>query len=144
METRPRPEQPAAAKEEPEGNAWTRFWRDSWMELKQLIRVQELDQPQDALLAPSQAYFLRENLKLRLIGARVALFARDAASYKGDLKAARDWLGRYYDTRNKGVTHALAALRGLQEAEPGIEPPDIGATLEAMRNLRTARERSGR
>jgi hypothetical protein len=39
------------------------------------------------------------------------------------------------------VAQALAALRSLHEAEIGIEPPEIGATLEAMRNLREARER---
>lgn len=144
LDTRPRPEQPAAANGEPEGSMWTRFWRDTWRELRQLVRVQEVDQPEDALLAPSQAYFLRENLKLRLSGARVSLIARDAASYKADLKAARDWLGRYYDTRNKGVMHALETLRGLQEVETGVEPLDIGGTLEAMRSLRTGRERGGR
>jgi uroporphyrin-III C-methyltransferase len=74
----------------------------------------------------------------------VSLIARDAASYKADLKAARDWLGRYYDTRNKGVMHALETLRGLQEVETGIEPLDIGGTLEAMRGLRAGRERGGR
>jgi uroporphyrin-III C-methyltransferase len=144
MDTRPRPEQAAAVNGESEGNMWTRFWRDTWKEVKQLVRVQEVDQPEDALLAPSQGYFLRENLKLRLVGARVALLARDATSYKADLKAASDWLGRYYDTRNKGVAQALATLRGLQEVEAGIELPDIGATLEAMRALRTAPQRSGR
>ena len=143
MDARPGAERPAASASESEGNAWARFWRDTWTELKQLIRVRQVDQPPEALLAPSQAYFLRENLKLRLAGARLALLARDATSYKADVKAARDWLGRYYDTRHDGVTRALAVLRGLQEAEANIEAPDIGGTLEAMRSVRAARERSG-
>lgn len=145
MEMRPQPEQsPAAAPGAGEGNSWTRFWRDVWGELRQLIRVQQMDKPDAALLAPSQAFFLRENLRLRLIGARLALLARDAASYQADLKAARDWLNRYYDTRNKNVAHALGMLRNLHEAEIGIEAPDISATLEAMSNLRVARERGRR
>jgi len=93
------------------------------------------------LLAPSQSYFLRENLKLRLIGARLALLSRDAGSYKADLKAAREWLARYYDGRNNNVAYALGLLRNLHDAEVGIEPPDIGGTLEATRTLRAARER---
>lgn len=144
MDSRPQPVQAVAAAEEAEDNLWTRFWRDTWREMKQLIRVQQLEKPDTALLAPPQAYFLRENLKLRLLGARLALLARDAKSYKADLKAARDWLGRYYDTSHRGVAQAVAALRGLHDAEIGIEPPEIGATLEAMRSLRAARERSGR
>jgi uroporphyrin-3 C-methyltransferase len=145
MEMRPQPEQPpAAAPGAGEGNPWTRFWSNVWTELRGLIRVQQMDQPDAALLAPSQAFFLRENLRLRLIGARLALLARDATSYKADLKAARDWLNRYYDTRNSNVEHALAMLRNLHDAEVGIAVPEINATLEAMRNLRAARERGRR
>jgi uroporphyrin-3 C-methyltransferase len=146
MDSRPQPQpvQAVAATEETEDSLWTRFWRDIWREMKQLIRVQQVEKPDTALLAPAQAYFLRENLKLRLIGARLALLARDATSYKADLKAARDWLGRYYDTSHRGVAQAAAALRTLHDAEIGIEAPEIGATLEAMRNLRTTRERGGR
>jgi len=144
-EMRSQPEQPpAAAPGAGEGNPWTRFWRDVWTELRGLIRVQQMDKPDAALLAPSQAFFLRENLRLRLIGARLALLARDATSYKADLKAARDWLSRYYETRNSNVEHALAMLRNLHDAEVGIAVPEINATLEAMRNLRAARERGRR
>jgi uroporphyrin-3 C-methyltransferase len=141
MEARPQQEPPPAAAKGGEGNLWTRFWRETWVELKQLVRVQQMDRPDVPVLAPAQAYFLRENLKLRLIGARLALLARDSASYKADLKAARDWLNRYYDTGNNNVAHALAVLRGLHDAEVSIETPDISATLEAARGMRVARER---
>jgi uroporphyrin-3 C-methyltransferase len=144
MEMRPQPEQPPAAAGAGEGSPWARFWRDVWTEWRGLIRVQQMDQPDAALLAPSQAFFLRENLRLRLIGARLALLARDATSYKSDLKAGRDWLNRYYDTRNSNVARAQAMLRELHDAEVGIEAPEISATLEAMRNLRAARERGRR
>jgi len=141
MELRPQAETAAAPKEEADGNAWTRFWRDAWAEMKQLVRVQQVDKPDVPLLAPEQSYFLRENLKLRLIGARLALLSRDSASYKADLKAARDWLTRYYDTRNNTVAYALGMLRNLHDAEVSIEAPDINGSLEAMRGLRVARER---
>ena len=144
MEVRPNAEPPAAAAAELEANLWARFWRETWAEVKQLVRVQRMDRPDVALLAPSQAFFLRENLKLRLIGARLALLARDGTSYKADLKAAREWLGRYYDTRNNSVAHAVATLRNLQETEVSLEVPDISATVEAMRSHRLSRERGAR
>jgi uroporphyrin-3 C-methyltransferase len=143
MEMRPPQDAPAAPDPDP-GNAWTRFWREAWVELKQLVRVQQMDRPEVPLLTPAQSYFLRENLKLRLIGARLALLARDAPSYKADLKAARDWLTRYYDIGNNNVAHAQAVLKSLHEAEVSIETPDIAGTLEAMRGLRLARERSAK
>jgi uroporphyrin-III C-methyltransferase len=143
MEMRP-PAPPVAGTRDAEPNAWQRFAREAWNELKQLVRVQNMDRPEVPLLAPSQAFFLRENLKLRLLGARLALLSRDQASYKADLKAARDWLTRYYDTREKSVGNALSALRNLHESDISIELPDIAATLDALRNLRIARERPAR
>src|SRR5262245_39682376 len=139
-----RPQTDAQAQAATDGNAWTRFWREAWSDMKQLVRVQQMDKPEMPLLTPSQAFFLRENLKLRLIGARLSLLARDAASYKADLQAARDWLNRYYDTRNNEVAHAAAVLRNLYEAEVSIGTPDISGTLEAARALRLARDRTAR
>ena len=128
----------------PSSSAWTRFWREAWAEVKQLVRVQHMQQPEVPLLTPSQSFFLRENLKLRLLGARLALLSRDQVSYKSDLKAAREWLIRYYDTREKTVSSAMVTLRNLHESDINIEMPDIAATLDALRNLRVARERPAR
>lgn len=144
MEVRPQQEAAAPGRDEPDPGVWKRFWMDAWAELKQLVRVQRIDGPEVPLLAPAQAYFLRENLKLRLVGARLALLARDAESYKADLKAAREWLGRYYDTGNNHVAFAQGMLRNLHDTEVSIEVPDITATLEAMRALRLARDRGAR
>jgi uroporphyrin-3 C-methyltransferase len=144
METRPPQVAAPAATGESDGNWWTRFWRDAWTEIRQLVRVQQMDRPDVPILAPAQAYFLRENLKLRLLGARLALLSRDTASYKADLKAALEWLGRYYDAGNANVAQSMNVLRGLHDADVSIEAPDIPGTLEALRNLRLTRERNTR
>ena len=142
MEVRPEPAV-SAGKENVEGT-WARLARELWNEVKQLVRIQHMDKPDVPLLAPSQAFFLRENLKLRLVGARLALLSRDETSYKADLKAAREWLERYYDTRNNNVIHAVSILRNLHASEISIEVPDIAATLDGLRSLRPARERGAR
>lgn len=142
MEARPPGPAAAAAAPAPEGSVWGRFWREVWGQLKQLVRIQNMDKPDVPLLAPSQSFFLRENLKLRLISARLALLARDQTSYKADLKAARDWLGKYYDVNDKSVATARAALQTLNDSEISIEMPDISGALEVLRSYRaTLRER---
>jgi uroporphyrin-3 C-methyltransferase len=118
--------------------------REAWGELKQLVRVQHMDRAEVPLLAPSQSFFLRENLKLRLLGARLALLTRDQTSYKADLKAAGAWLTKYYDTREKTVGNALVTLKNLHDSEISIEVPDISGTLDALRAMRAARERQVR
>jgi uroporphyrin-3 C-methyltransferase len=141
MEVRPPETAAADAPRAAPANAWQRFTREAWNELKQLVRVQNMDRAEVPLLAPSQTFFLRENLKLRLLGARLALLSRDQTSFKADLKASREWVTKYYDTREKAVGNTLATLRNLHESDINIEMPDISATLDAVRNLRLARER---
>ena len=142
MEVRPAETVPATkGAADPEGNAWTRFTRELWREFRDLVRIQNMDRPDMPLLAPTQTYFLRENLKLRLLGARLALLAHDEKSFKADLKAARDWLTRYYDTRNNAVANAVAAVRQLHDSRISIELPDVAASLDAVRNYRLTRER---
>jgi uroporphyrin-III C-methyltransferase len=138
MDVRPEPgvrADPGRA-EEP---LWKRLLREIWEELKQLVRVQRMDRPDIPLLGPSQAFFLRENLKLRLLGARLALLARDMQGYKADLGAARDWLQRYYDVRNDAVARDLTLLSSLYAAELSAEIADISASLDAVRGYRRAR-----
>ncbi|HYC47690.1 MAG TPA: uroporphyrinogen-III C-methyltransferase [Burkholderiales bacterium] len=144
MEVRPPQDTRAEPPREAETSAWRRFWREAWSEMKQLVRVQHLERAEVPLLTPEQTFFLRENLKLRLIGARLALLSHDPVTYKSDLKAARDWINRYYDTREKSVANALSTLRNVHESEISIEVPDISATLDALRNLRIARESAPR
>jgi uroporphyrin-3 C-methyltransferase len=125
-----------------EANAWTRFTRELWRDLRDLVRIEKMDRLDMPLLAPGQAYFLRENLKLRLLSARLALLARDETSFRADLKAAREWLTRYYDAHDKAVANAVVTMRQLHDSQVSIEVPDVTASLDAVRNYRLTRERS--
>jgi uroporphyrin-3 C-methyltransferase len=120
---------------------WLQIWQEVKQDLRDLIRIQNVEKPEVPLLSPDQAFFLRENLKLRLLGARLALLAHDEASFKVDLKAASDWLTRYYDGSDKTVAAAQSTLRQLIQVDIGMQMPDISASLDAARNSKLARER---
>jgi len=123
-----------------ESGYWQVLGRDLWAEMKQLIRVERIDHPEPALLAPTQVFFLRENLKLRLIDARLALLQRDGRIYREDLRQARELLERYFDTREKSVSNASAMLKGLSGADLSLDLPTFGDTLNSIRNFKLARE----
>ena len=143
MEVRPPQTAPAGENAAgPDANAWMRFTRELWRDLRDLVRIERTDRPDLPLLAPGQAYFLRENLKLRLLGSRLALLARDEKSFRADLRAAREWLARYYDARDKAVANAAVTVRQLHDSQISIEVPDVTASLDAVRNYRLTRERS--
>lgn len=118
---------------------WGRAWGAIWAELKGLVRVQRLDAQDQSLLAPEQAYFLRENLKLQLLHARLALLQRNETAFKSDLRAASAQLVRYFDTRQKPVASAAATLAQLQAAAVNVELPSLNESLVAVRNAKQPR-----
>ena len=120
-----------------------RFGSEVWAELRQLVTVRRVDTPEPPLLAPAQAYFLRENLKLRLLSARVSLLTRDEAGYREDLRVAQQWLQRYFDARAKPTQAAAAQLKQLAGAALSLELPTISESLEAVRAFKAPRERRG-
>jgi uroporphyrin-III C-methyltransferase len=135
---------PAAAKSPPaaEESSWQRMLREAWAEIRQLVRVEVADRPAAPLLIPTQQYFLRENLKLRLLSARIALLNHDDASFKSDVVAAEGWLKLYFDTRAKPVQALQATLKQLAATPMAGEMPDLAGSLEAVRVLRLAQERA--
>ena len=122
--------------------ALPRAMRDFWEEMKGLVRIRELDTAEPALLAPAQAYFLRENLKLRLLAARVSLLARDESTFRDDLKASQAWIQKYFDARSRQATTMVASLRQVAETPVSIAAPDINTSLAAVRTARAAREKA--
>ena len=127
---------------DPDAGFWRRGWRELKQDIRDLIRIQNVDKPELPLLPPEQAFFLRENVKLRLMGARLALLAHDEASFKADVKAASEWLTRYYDGGNKAVAAAQSTLKQLLQSDFGDRVPDISASLDAVRNFKLVRERA--
>ena len=120
-----------------------RFGAEVWDEVKSLVRIRTLDTPEPPLLAPSQAYFLRENLKLRLLNARLALAMRDEAGFREDIRVAQSWVTRYFDGRPKAAAAFVAQLRLLGGTSFTFELPTLAESLEAVRTFNARRDRGG-
>jgi uroporphyrinogen III methyltransferase/synthase len=125
-----------------EGGFWSRLAAEVWGELRQLVVVRRVDNPEPPLLPPSQAYFVRENLRLRLLNARLTLLARDEAGYRADLRAAEAWIRRYFDPTSKQTADALAQIKQLSSSTLSFEMPTISESLEAVRGFKSRRERT--
>jgi uncharacterized protein HemX len=132
-------QEPAAAVER---GFWSRLGAEVWDELRQLVVVRKVDNPEPPLLPPSQAYFLRENLRLRLLNARLTLLSRDEAGYREDLRATQAWIRRYFDQSSKQTADALAQLQQLSSATLSFEMPTITESLEAVHGFKSRRERT--
>jgi len=136
-------ERTGAAKAPPAGERGflSRLGGEVWNELSQLIVVRRMDVPEAPLLPPSQAYFVRENLRLRLLNARASLLARDEAGYREDVRAAAAWVQRYFDVRSKQTADAAAQLKSLAATSISFDMPTIAESLDAVRGFKSRRER---
>ncbi len=115
---------------------WQRWSSEMWLDVRQLIRVRTIDTPDALMLSPSQAYFLRENLKLRLLNARLALLSRNETAFSNDLIMAQEALAKYFDTRAKPTQAVQALLHQVQGSNLAIEMPNLADSLNAVRNYK--------
>ena len=114
--------------------------RDLWKELSSLVRIERLDRPDPALLSPTQDVFLRENLRLRLLSARLSLLSRDDKTYHTDLQLASEWLRGYFDTDTEVVGNALSQLDELARVK--LDADQVPMLEQTYTELRALQERS--
>ena len=101
-------------------------------EARSLVRVRRIDYPDAVLLSPTEAFFLRENLKLRLMNARLALLGRQMAASRNDLSSASDAIRKYIDASSRRTELAAQQLTQLQQAMRDVEIPRANDTLAAL------------
>lgn len=116
---------------------WTAWSSDLWNEIRQLVRVRSVNNPEALLLSPEEAFFARENLKLRLLNARMALLSRNDSAFRSDLLEADRALLRYFDTRARPTQAAHEIIRQLQDSVLNIDMPTLSHSLAAVRQSRS-------
>jgi uroporphyrin-3 C-methyltransferase len=77
-------------------------------------------------------YFLRENLKLRLLNARLALLSRQYATAQSDLRDAQGALERYFDPGSRRVQVASELLKQVAGQARQVSLPRPDETLAAL------------
>ena len=138
---KPHPKASAKA-EQPVEQSWlSQIAADIWNDLKNLIRVRRLERQEPLLLSPEQSFFLRENLKLRLLDARMANLQRDGTTFKTDIRAANDYIERYFDISSPATQRFANGLRQLLQTEITIQMPTLAGSLQAVRDAKLSNEK---
>jgi uroporphyrin-III C-methyltransferase len=108
-------------------------WSENfWQELRSLVRIRRLDNPDAALLSPQQSYFVRENLKLKLLNARLGLLSRQFGSAGADLHNVQATLTRHFDASARSVSVTRERLGQIQAQLQNVQLPRIDDTLAAL------------
>jgi uroporphyrin-3 C-methyltransferase len=111
---------------------WQRVLQLVGNEARGLLRVSRIEQPEAALLSPEQSFFVRENLKLKLLNARLGLLARQLESSRADLGAATTTLNRYFDPTSRKTQNAATLLQQVNAQMKNLELPRVDETLAAL------------
>ncbi len=114
------------------GERWAGLGARIWAEVRGLVRVTPIDQPEAMLIAPEQSFFLRENLKLRLLNARLALLSRQFDTAQSDLREALSALERYFDRSSRRTVNAIDLVRQVSAQARQVVVPRPDATLAAI------------
>lgn len=123
---------PASAPRPASAEWWENAWTSVRNEARGLVRVSRIVEPEAALVAPEQAFFLRENLKLKLLNARLGVLARQTDAARADLTAANQALLKYFDTSSRRTQAASALLQQAQAQLRSVELPRLDETLAAL------------
>lgn len=114
------------------GEAWRALGERIWTEVKSLVRVTRIDHPEAMLLAPEQSFFVRENLKLRLLNARLALLSRQFDTAQSDLQVAQLALARYFDRGSRRTVLAVELIHQVVGLARQVAVPRPDDTLAAL------------
>ena len=138
-------EPPQAETKHPDATQTAHSWKDLpqviWSALSELFRVREHDKPVGPLLPPERAWFLKENLRLQLAAARLALLREDQQAYQQALDTSIAWLKRWFDTEDPAITAMTGELDQLAAVDIHPALPDISRSLQVLRQLREQQER---
>ena len=114
---------------------WEQWLKEVGTQVADLVRISRIDQPEASLLSPDQSFFVRENLKLRLLNARLGLLARQFEASRNDVLSVRRDVQRYFETSGR---KSIAALALLQEVETQLKQVELPRLDESMAALATA------
>lgn len=124
---------------------WTATWHRLSAEMlgsvKQLVQVRRLDDPDVMLVAPEQGAFLRANLKLRLLNARLALLARNASAVHSDVQVAQAALDKYFDAKSRRIAAVKTLLDQVDSGSRTIELPTLDASLTAIGQVKDVKDK---
>lgn len=104
-----------------------------WKDIRGLVVVRRADKPIEPLQAPTEAWYLRQILQLKLEQARLSLLRHETALFHQLLDEAAYWLTANFDAESAAVKGMLESLQNLQQADLQPSLPDISDSLRVLR-----------
>lgn len=103
--------------------------------LNHFIRITPRNTDAKPLLAPNQDIYLRENIRLRLQIAILAVPRQQNELYKQSLETVASWVRSYFDTSSETAVNFLKSIDDLAEQSIYIDVPDQLGSLNILNSM---------
>ena len=123
------------------------LWQEFLQAIRSGVQVRHLHRVDALLLSPEQIFFVKENIKLRLLTARLSLLQRNEESYLQQLSVLEDSVKEYFELKAPVVQDFLNTLSELKEVK--LAPIDLsairaaGAAIKSLQSRKLTEEAEG-
>lgn len=108
-------------------------WANAVAKVEKLVVVQHRDEKIEPLLSPTQHYYLRQNLRLMMEQAQLALLQKQQSVFDESLAKAHKWIGDYFQADDATTLALLKGLKSLEGLKIDPAMPDISNSLTTLK-----------
>ncbi|WP_413192603.1 fused uroporphyrinogen-III synthase HemD/membrane protein HemX [Pararobbsia alpina] len=116
---------------------WGEFGTRLLHQLSGVVQVRRIDNADAMLVAPDQGQYVRANLRLRLLSARLSLLSRDQKTMDSDLDAANAAIAHYFDPNAPATRTERDLIAQVRQASTAVELPNLNASLDAIHQYKS-------
>lgn len=111
--------------------------------LSEYIVVSRRDAPVEALMEPQYEALVRQNMRMLLEQAQVAMLSGNEVLYRQSLERAEGWVTQFFKADQQAAQAMAAELRQLRDERVSVSLPDLTASLQALDAVMAARLANG-
>lgn len=126
-------------------------WRDrlrlgyekALSKLSAYVVFRRRDEPVEALMDPQWEGMVRQNLRMLLEQAQVAMLSGNQRLFRESLERARGWVGQFFHSDEQSARAMARELEALASTRISVDIPDASRTLQAMQAVMAGRAGAG-
>jgi uroporphyrin-3 C-methyltransferase len=107
-------------------------YEEALIKLSDYIIIRRRDIPMQALMDPQWEGLVRQNLRMLLEQAQVALLSSNQALYETSLERASHWVAEFFESDEAAARAMDREISQLADLQVAVTLPDISGSLEAL------------
>ena len=111
--------------------------------LSSYIIIRRRDVPMQALMDPQWEGLVRQNLRMLLEQAQVALLSGNGRLYRESLKRAQHWVEEFFESDGAAARAMYSEIERLLDIDVTLQLPDISRSLKALDDAMRDRLQAG-